>query len=285
MADLNIAGMIREARKRPAILAGGLAGVGVLAVMAVTRGGGSAPLAPADSSSSDTGTSSGSDALGIGSAPGGSSAFDPGGSPYGAPPLFDPFSSTDPYGGNPTTPGTTADGCSWPPPAIPAGYEGRGSWSCEQGQWTWNWIDSPPPAPGSPPGTSPHGCPLPKPTLSPALIGRYHFVCKHGKWQLEALKGAPPPPNPKPGPKPKPKPIVNVAAGTHTTYAGHRNAHGVLILERAERVHVAQPSHWNLDPATNGDTTPGKRGGMVKVRHIKGAPNHSGQVGRWLRVG
>lgn len=270
--------IVAIARKNPMLLAAGLGAVGIAAFL-TTRGGGStdAPPSATDTTGAQaTPPAASSDLMGADS-----------GSPYAGPPGggyvdpstlglgFDPFggAGTNPYGGQPTDPGVTTDGCSWPPPAIPAGYEGRGSWSCVQAQWTWNWITPPTPGPG-PGGTNAKGCPLPKPTLAPALIGKYRYECHNKRWVLVAVTGNPPPPTPTPSP--------NVSKGRHTTYAGHRNARRVLVLSDPRTITLAKAEHWTLSPAESGDRTPGKRGGAVRVRQVKAAHGHAGLIGRWL---
>lgn len=280
MAGLNAGSLWREASRRPLLLVAGVAGVGLLAVIAAVR-------KPAEELPVEPTPAEEPDLLGAADTIGGYVT----GSPYeGVPGAgYDPFAGADspvyPTGGD-TSPGVTAEGCTWPPPAIPTGMEGRGSWQCDPTGpvWVWHWIDAAP-VPGEPPGTSPSGCPAPKPTLPPRLIGQYKYACRSGQWKLIKVAGtAEPPPRTPPNGHPTPQPTPNVSAGAHVTFAGHRNNAGKLVLTDRHEFTLARSAAWRLAGATTGDRTPGQSGGSVRVRKIEAAPGHSGQAGRWLKV-
>lgn len=270
-------------KKYPLVAVAGVGGVAVLAFVASRSSGGAEPIVTEEPEAE------GSDLFG--QPPIDLDAGSPyaGGSGGG---YYDPFgpSGPDPFGGS-TDPGygQTSDGCTWPPPAIPAGYEGRGQWTCDAitQTWTWNWIT--PPGDGDPAGdTSRKGCPLPRPVIPTRLVGQYRYECngRTKRWELVKIKGGtPPPPGPTPPPPPGPTPQPNVARGGHVTFAGSRNARNQLQLRDRRELTLARAARWELGPAEAGDRDPGQGRAMVKVRKIRAAPGHAGQVGRWLKVG
>ena len=282
----SIQDALKDATKHPLILAAGVVGVSAAALLVMVRGGGSQPLdtgaTAADPNAANT--AGASDVLpgqappatdlsylgGLGSDPYSSSTY----------PNIDPTTGL-PYGYTP--PATDPGDCSTiaQPTYAVAGYH----WECVSGAWAFLPDGTPTPGPIPPPvpPVNPKGCPLPKPSIPPSLIGRARYVCKRGAWVLESTK-VKPGPVPTPGPVKPPVVKPNVSRGRHTTYAGHKNARGVLVLSDGRTVAVNPAGHWTLGAVEKGDAQPYKKSALVRVRLIHAAPGNGGQAGRYLKV-